>query len=290
MKTKLYFRGAAFVLGFLLLLLPASVAAQSPGRIDFTARVSPTGGRPEPVRQLTFYLLSKSLDDIRTEALQLEPPPDLDQFIDSLKVSPQMKAWMKKRHSVRLVGGDFIKSLTPDDIVDVPEFFDAYMMRNSAFKGVGFPSPKFKEKDKEANPEKYKAQNEEYIAAIRKFIGAVPESVQGMDADMEAINPFEKWQHLVFAQRQQVENKTIELAQQRYLAAQADTDLDGHGAFSGLAPSTYWISMIGTEAISGDVRLRWDVPVAVRAGETARVELSNLNATKPNTTADNSIH
>ena len=290
MNTKPRFSGAALALGLSLLLHPVIVAAQSPGRIDFTARVSPTGGRPEPVRQLTFYLLSKSLDDIRTEALQLEPPPDLDQFIDSLKVSPQMKAWMKKRHSVRLVGGDFIKSLTPDDIVDVPEFFDAYMMRNSAFKGVGFPSPKFKEKDKEANPEKYKAQNEEYIAAIRKFIGAVPESVQGMDADMEAINPFEKWQHLVFAQRQQVENKTIELAQQRYLAAQADTDLDGHGAFSGLAPSTYWISMIGTEAISGDVRLRWDVPVAVRAGETARVELSNLNATKPNTTADNSIH
>jgi len=274
----------------LLVLFPVFVAAQSSGRVDFTARVSPTGGRPEPVRQMTFYLLSKSLDDIRTEALQFEPPPDLDKFVDGLKVSPQMKEWMKKRHSVRLVGGDFTKSLTPDDIVDVPEFFDAYMKRNSAFKGVGFPEPKYKEKDKTANPDKYKAQKEEYIAAIRKFIGAVPESVQGLDADMEDLNPFESWQHLVFAQRQQLEKKTIELAQQRYLAAQADTDLDGHGAFAGVAPSTYWISMIGTEAISGDVRLHWDVPVTVRPGETARVELSNLNATKPNTTADNSTH
>jgi len=274
----------------LLVLFPVFVAAQSSGRVDFTARVSPTGGRPEPVRQMTFYLLSKSLDDIRTEALQFEPPPDLDKFVDGLKVSPQMKEWMKKRHSVRLVGGDFTKSLTPDDIVDVPEFFDAYMKRNSAFKGVGFPEPRYKEKDKTANPEKYKAQKEEYIAAIRKFIGAVPESVQGLDADMEDLNPFESWQHLVFAQRQQLEKKTIELAQQRYLAAQADTDLDGHGAFAGVAPSTYWISMIGTEAISGDVRLHWDVPVTVRPGETARVELSNLNATKPNTTADNSTH
>jgi hypothetical protein len=290
MKTKPHFSRAAFGLGLLLVLFPALLAAQSVGRVDFTARVSPTGGRPEPVRQLTFYLLSKSLDDIRTEALQLEPPPDLDKFVDDLKVSPQMKAWMKKRHSVRLVGGDFIKSLTPDDIVDVPEFFDAYMMRNSAFKGVGFPEPKYKEKDKTANPEKYKAQREEYIAAIRKFIGAVPESVQGLDADMEDLNPFERWQHLVFAQRQQLEKKTIELAQQRYLTAQADTDLDGHGAFAGVAPSTYWISMIGTEAISGDVRLHWDVPVTVRPGEATHVELSNLNATKPNTTADNLNH
>jgi len=290
MKTKSHFRSATFGLALLLTLFPAFLAAQSTGRVDFTARVSPTGGRPEPVRQLTFYLLSKSLDDIRTEALQLEPPPDLDKFVDNLKVTPEMKTWMKKHHSVRLVGGDFVKSLTPDDIVDVPEFFEAYMMRNSAFKGVGFPNPKYKEKDKEANPEKYKAQKEEYIAAIRKFFGAVPESVQGLDADMENINPFEKWQHLVFAQRQQLEKKIIELAQQRYLAAQADTDLDGHGAFVGLAPNTYWIGMIGTEAISGDVRLHWDVPVTVRQGETTHVELSNLNATKPDTTADNLIH
>jgi hypothetical protein len=290
MNTKPRFSSAVLALGLSLLLFPVVVAAQTAGRVDFTARVSPTGGRPEPVRQLTFYLLSKSLDDIRTEALKLEPPPDLDKFVDDLKVSPEMKAWMKKRHSVRLVGGDFVKSLTPDDIVDVPEFFEAYMMRNSGFKGVGFPEPKYKEKDKEANPEKYKAQKEEYIAAIRKFIDAVPESVQGLDADMEDINPFERWQHLVFAQRQQLAKKTIELAQQRYLAAQADTDLDGHGAFAGLAPSTYWIGMIGTEAISGDVHLDWDVPVTVRPGETTHVELSNLNATKPNTTADNSIH
>jgi hypothetical protein len=46
--------------------------------------------------------------------------------------------------------------------------------------------------------------------------------------------------------------------------------------------------MIGTQAISGDVRLHWDVPVAVRQGETARVELSNLNAVRSNTTAQNS--
>jgi hypothetical protein len=289
MNTNLHSRSAILIFGLLLAAFPAFLAAQSMGRVDFTARVSPTGGRPEPVRQLTFYLLSKSMDDIRAEALQLEPPPDMEKFIDGLKVSPQMKAWMKRNHSVRLVGSDFIKSVTPDDIVDVPEYFEAYMKRNAAFKGVGFPNPKYREKDKEANPEKYNEQKEEYIAAIRKFVAAVPESIEGLDADMESINPFEAWQHIVFSQRQQLDKKTIELAQS-YVASSVDTDLDGHGVFAGLSPKTYWLSMIGTAAISGDVRLHWDVPVSVRPSETTHVELTNLNATKPNTTADNSLH
>ncbi len=63
---------------------------------------------------------------------------------------------MKKHHSVRLSGEDFTKSLTPEDIVDIPEFFKAYMAHNEAYRGVGFPEPKFKEKDRNSNPEKYK--------------------------------------------------------------------------------------------------------------------------------------
>jgi len=184
MKTKSLFRSAVFAAGLFLVALPAHLAAQSKGRIEFAARVAPTGGRPEPVRQMTFYLLSKSLDDIQAEALQIEPAPDLDKFVDGLSVSQELKAWMKKRRSVDLAGSDFSKSLTADDIVDVPEFFDAYMARNAGFQGVGFPKPKFKEKDRDANPEKFKLAKEEYTEAIRKFIGTVPESVQGIDADL----------------------------------------------------------------------------------------------------------
>ena len=150
--------------------------------------------------------------------------------------------------------------------------------------------PKFKEKDRESNPEKYKQEKEEYTAAIRKFIGAVPESVQGIDIDLADMNPSVKWEHLRDGHKQRLESRTIELAQQRYLAGQTDTDLDGHGSFAGIAPGTYWISMIGIQAISGDVRLRWDLPVTVRPGETTRVELSNLNAAKSNDTAQNSDH
>jgi hypothetical protein len=53
-------------------------------------------------------------------------------------------------------------------------------------------------------------------------------------------------------------------------------------------PGTYWIGMFGADAISGDVRLHWDYPVTVRPGETASIELSNLNAARPNATAQDS--
>ena len=276
-----YLRVTALAVGLLLLGFPAGLPAQTTGSVEFSANVAPTGGRPEPVRQLTFYLLRKSLDEIRTEAAQLEPAPDLVKFIDSLTVSPELKAWMRKHHSVELSGSEFTKSLTPDDIVNISEFFTAYMSRNVGFKGIGFPNPKFKEKDREANPEKYKQQKDEYEAALRKFIAAMPESVQGIDADLNEINPATRWEHLLGEQKQRLDARTFELAEQRYMAAKLDTDLDGRGLFAGIMPGSYWIGMIGVQAISGDVRLGWDLPVTVRPGQTSRVELTNLNAARP---------
>jgi hypothetical protein len=288
MRKKSFIRATALFVGSLMILLPARLAAQSTGRIEFTARVAPTGGRPEPVRQLTFYLLRKSLEDIRAEAMQSAPAPDLENFIDALSVSPELKAWMKKHHSVQLSGGDFTKGLSPEDIVNIPEYFKAYMARNVGFKGVGFPEPKFKEKDRDSNPEKYNQQKEQYLAAIRKFVAAVPESVTGIDLDLNDIDPYPKWDVLVHKQRRLQDTHAFELAQERYLVAQSDTDLDGHGSFAGIAPGNYWIGMLGAEAISGDVRLHWDLPVTVRQGETSRVELSNLNASRPSIEAQNS--
>jgi len=290
MKTKSNLRTAALVAGLLLIAWPALLAAQTKGSVEFSAHVAPAGGRPEPVRQLTFYLLRKSLAEVRMEAVQLEPTPDLEKFVDDLKVSPELKTWMKKHHSVQLVGDDFTKSLTPDDILNVHEFFDAYMARNEGFKDVGFPSPKFKEKDRESNPEKYEQQKQEYMAAIRRFIIAVPESVKGIDLNLNDINPSVRWEHLLSDHAQRVDSRTYELAEQRYLVAQADTDLEGHGSFAGVPPGTYWIGMIGIQAISGDVRLRWDLPVTVKPGETTRVALTNLNATTSYRAAQDSNH
>jgi Asp-tRNA(Asn)/Glu-tRNA(Gln) amidotransferase B subunit len=70
-----------------------------------------------------------------------------------------------------------------------------------------------------------------------------------------------------------------ELAQLKFLAAKADTDLEGRASLSGLAPGEYWISTLNVDANAGDMRVRWDVPVKIESGKTARVELSNLNST-----------
>src|SRR5437016_2868105 len=86
-------------------------AAQAPtnGTIEFTANVRPAGGRPEPVRGVSFYLLRKSMAEIGKEAAQSEQSIDMDHFIDGLEVSPLLKAWMKKHRTVEFVGPAFTK-------------------------------------------------------------------------------------------------------------------------------------------------------------------------------------
>ena len=288
MKTKSYLGALALFAASCAILLPVGGAAQSSARIDFTARVAPTGGQPEPVRQLTFYLLRKSMGDIRAEALQLAPVDGMDKFIDGLGVSPELKEWMKKHHSVRLTGDDFTKGLTPEEVVGIPEYFKAYMTHNEAYRGSGFPEPKYKAKDRKSDPDKYAAQRAEYLSAIRKFIAAAPETVKGMDLELVDVNPYAKWESLERKQDQLLETTAFRLAEERYAVARTDTDLEGRGSFSSVAPGKYWIGMFGAEAISGDVRLHWDFPVLVRPGETASVELSNLNAERSSARAQNS--
>lgn len=291
MKLKLHLPLLAALFSLPLIAPGARLAAQSTstGSVEFVALVAPSGGQPEPVRQMTFYLLRKSVEDIRSEAATLVPGADIDRFIDGLTVSPELKAWMHKHHSVRLSGEEFTRSLTPEEIVGTPEFFKAYLDHNAAFR-MGFPEPKFKEKDKKANPEKYNALMEQYQAAERKFIAATPETVIGMDLELVDLNPSPKWEAIDRKQRQDLDARAFQLAEQRYLAGRCNTDLDGRGSFANVLPGNYWIGIFGAEAISGDVRLRWDYPITVRQGETASVELSNLNAARPASSAQNSMN
>ena len=261
--------------------LPAASQAAATGAIEFVARVTPTAGRAEPVRQLTFYLLRKSLAEIEKEVEQSEPKPDRDSFIENLTVSRELKDWMKKKRSVELAGSDFGRELKPNDIFDVPEFYAAYMRRNAGDVAIGFPAPKYRLQDAEQNPAKYQQQVAEYRKQVRKFLENNPHSMDGIEVHLDGINPGQRWAQQEFQRRARVRRQTLQTAQTRYLAATTDTDLEGRGVLTGVPPGEYYLGTLETEAVAGDARLRWDTPVTVRSGQVTRLELSNLNAVEP---------
>lgn len=249
------------------------------GTIEFVARVTPTGARSEPVRQFTFYLLSKSYANIQAEAELAQPKPDQLSFIEKLTVSDDLKAWMRKNHTIDLTSPGIVKLLNADTILAIPEFRSAYVKANSGLTH-GMPMPKFKDAGRTREPEKYAKQKADYETALHKFIEANPMTVEGTETELADVTPHLAWARLTNSYRQQMARRIPELAQTKYLVAKTETDLEGHAAFSGIAPGTYWISTLGLDAASGDARLNWNVEVEVRAGQPSRVELTNLNATE----------
>jgi hypothetical protein len=246
--------------------------------IEFTAHARPLEGQAEPVRGMTFYLLSRSLSDIRSEVESTNALVDFDHFVAQLDLSPEMKAWMRKHRRVDLAGEGFTKELTADDIIDVPEFLAAYKLQNGAALHAVLPEPKYKSGDEEKNAEKYKLQKEQYRQALRRYVQANLDSLQGLDADLREINPNLRWTQLQSEQRRHLEQRAMQLAQTRYLVAMAVTNLNGKAVFENLAPGQYWISNLDVAALAGDLRLHWDVAIAVARAKTAHLELSDLNA------------
>lgn len=270
---------AALLLSTAIFASPRAVPQS--GSVDFTVRVTPSAGLEEPVRGFPFYLLTKSFDEISREADASYPKPDLDAFVDKLDVSKELKAWMKKRHTVRLSGEDFIHSLTPAEIQDVPEFYKAYMERNAGDQSINFPKPKYKASDKTKNPEKYAKLDQQYQEAILRFIGDHPETKTGMDLDLMDIDPSAKWGTLEAQRQPEIERRILEMARSKYLAGSTQTNLQGQALLRGIAPGNYWLSTLDVSADVGDARPRWNEPIAVRAGETTYVTLTNANAVPP---------
>jgi hypothetical protein len=258
---------------------PTANAQNANGNLDFIARISPTAARPEPARQVTFYLLTKSYAEICKDVEAQDAAPDRDKFISDLKVSQELKGWLKAHDVLDLTSPNLDRSLTPDEILHVPEFLAAYQRANSGGVTTGIPKPKYADADKTEHPDRYQKQHDQYLAALKKFIQMRPESVSGMELELSAVNPQAKWSQLQFERKRRVLREAPEIAQTRYLAAQADTDLEGRASVANLPAGTYWISTLNLDAGAGDARLRWDVPVTIQAGRRTRVELTNLNAT-----------
>lgn len=248
------------------------------GTLSISAHITPTAARPEPVRQFTFYLLTKSYADVLKEVEQQGALPTRVKFIDDLKLSPELKAWLKAHEVLDLTAPGVDNQITPDDIIAVPEFLQAYQHANSGGVTEGLPHPKYRDEDKTANPERYAKQLQEYHVALKKFMQAHPETVSGIELELEGISPQRKWDQLQAEHKKRVLYLAPSLAQTRYLAGKIDTDLDGSASLQNLAPGNYWISTLNLDADAGDKRLAWDVPVTIPPGQAVHMELTNLNA------------
>jgi len=274
--------GRSLVTSLAILVVAAGVFGQSGterGRVEFTVMLTPASGRPEPARGLTVFLLRKTFRDIRREAEEKTPQPSLDAFVEPLNVSKELKGWMKQHHSVTISGPEFRRLLVPDDLFKVPEFLSAYVASNLSGLHQGFPEPHYSPEDRLNNPKKYEAAMKTYEPQLRHYLAANPDSLEGMDTILNQIDPTPGWQIMLGRWREEARQNALAAAQTRYLAAKTDTNLDGRGAFEA-EPGSYALSTLDGEALSGDLHLRWDVPVEVRASSVARVELNNLNAEK----------
>jgi hypothetical protein len=255
-----------------------ALAQSEKGAIELNARITPTAARPEPVRQFTFYLLTRSYEDVVRDIGAQNVLPPRNEFIDTLKISSQLKAWLKAHDILDLTMPGLDKAVTGDDIITVPEFLLAYQHSNSGGVTNGIPKPKYKDADKVDHPDRYKKDYQDYLTALKHFIQAHPETVSGMELELTALNPQTKWARIESDKRNTIQRKAPDVAQTKYLVAKVDTDLEGHAALSGLPPGNFWISTLNLDADAGDARLRWDVPVTIEPGRTTRVELTNLNA------------
>ncbi len=256
---------------------------QQTGSLEFSVRITPSGGRAEPVLRFPFSILKKSFVDIQKEAEAAEPLPDLDKFIEAQEISPELKAWVKKNHTVQFAGDDFYRLATVKDIFEVPEFYEAYLTLNAGDTAIGFPKPKFKESDRTESPARYEQGVKEYRAAAQKFLNGHPHSKYGMENALGPLGLSQKWLRLDTDRRRRIHYRTLELAGTTYLAVVVESDLDGRAAVQNLKPGEYWISTLEQAASAGDMRLRWDVAVIVQAGRPARIDLSNVNAVQSDT-------
>ncbi len=285
MKTARIIAVAAIVVGLTLAAghwLATAAQQAASGALEFVARATPSGGRPEPAQQAAFWLLRKSFGEIQKEADAAIPPPDLDKFVDGLEqLSPELKSWMKKNRAAQLTGTEFMSKMKLGDVLEVPEFFDAFLSVNAPNIAVGFPRAKYSEADREKNPERYEKQKKEFRDSVKKFLETYPHSRDGMDIHLLTIDPGIRWSQREAARKSDVRHRALELAQTRYLVARVETDIEGRASLGRLAAGDYWLGTLENEVVAGDVRLRWDLPVTVRAGETRRIELSNINAVQP---------
>jgi hypothetical protein len=260
----------------------AGTARAQAGTVEFNVVMTPASGHPEPTMRQMIYLLRQSFATTRKQAEAEEPKPDFDKFVDSLVLTPELKAWMKKTKTTTIMGEPFHNMLKPEDMVGVPEFLNAYVETNltEAEADLGFPKPKYRAKEKLTKPEKYELERKNYLAAVRKYYEKNPHSADTIDVHLAEWDHTAEWNLLMDAWTRRSRERAIEYSQTREFVAKVETDLQGRGSFR-VAPGTYWLSTLEGYAVAGDLHLHWNIPVIVEDGMVTRVELSNSNAERP---------
>ena len=282
-RWNLPLKGSVLV-AVILVSLPSPAAAQStaaPATLEFTVQATPSGGRPEKVMLHPFYLLRASVEEIEDAARAQFTPPELNAFIDELKVSPELQEWMKRSQIVALTGDEFLSHVTADDILNIPEFKHAYVTRNLIMVGLGFPKRKAKLTDQEKNPAKWEESEKRYWEEVRAYATLHPESKQGMDEHLLEITSGTDWNLRLERHEQEIRQRFLQLVQRDFLVAQAETDYAGRARFTGLPAGRYWLTNLFQAVRAGDVHLRWELPVELRAGQAHYLELTNANARLP---------
>jgi len=112
---------------------------------------------------------------------------------DRHPVSPELRSWLKGHDTLDFTEPGFDKLLTPDDVLNVPEFLLAYQRTNSGGVTNGLPKPKYTDADKTEHPEKYEKLKQDYLASLKKFLRSRPETMSGVELELDAFNQQRKW-------------------------------------------------------------------------------------------------
>lgn len=260
----------------LTLLVPAILSAQS-ATLEVTVRATPSSGRAEKVMRHPFYLLREKLTVIEELARREVEPPSLEAFADGLEVTDGLKEWIKRTGVTNLRGEHFRRTLTNDDIMEIDEFRGAYIAANLSMLGLGFPRPKVKLSDRKKNPKKWEEKQRKYLDEVHAYVELHPESKQNTEEHLLEFNPGSEWLKLAQKYQQQVQQATLRLIHSRFLAAEAETDLEGVVRFR-VSTGRYYLTNLWNQARAGDVRLRWELPLELPQAENYFITLNNANS------------
>src|SRR2546422_10480115 len=122
--------------------------------------------------------------------------------------------------------------LTPDDVVDIPEFQDAYMTANTGGLAPGMPRPKYSEALKTSHPAKYERLRQQYITALKKFVAMDPGTLAGIEAYLDAVNPARGWNQLAAAHRNRMARRGPGIVQTRVVVGQRGRGFERGGSLS----------------------------------------------------------